>query len=229
MYDYFMSSVRRRRKPTPETPRVIGYIRVSTTDQVDSGLGLEAQRKQIIAECARRGWELLEIAEDAGISGKGIDRPAIQKSLQALADGEADVLMCAKLDRLSRDIRNILQVADMAKFHGWNLVLLDCNLDTTTPYGTAQLNMMATFAQLERELIAMRIKEALAIKKAQGFKIGGKPMQTAETEAKVIELREQGLSMGKIADALNGEGVPTANGGAKWYASTVRVILERAA
>lgn len=229
MYDYFMSSVRRRRKPTPETPRVIGYIRVSTTEQSDSGLGLEAQRQKIAAECARRGWELIEIAEDAGLSAKGIDRPALQKSLEALANGEAEVLMCAKLDRLSRSVKDVCQVGDMARYYGWNLILLDCNIDTTTPYGTAQLNMMATFAQLERELIGLRTKEALAVKKAQGFKLGGKPMQTAETEAKVIELREQGLSMGKIADALNGENVPTANGGAKWYASTVRVILERAA
>lgn len=229
MYDYFMSSVRRRRKPTPETPRVIGYIRVSTTEQSDSGLGLEAQRQKIAAECARRGWELIEIAEDAGLSAKGIDRPALQKSLEALANGEAEVLMCAKLDRLSRSVKDVCQVGDMARYYGWNLILLDCNIDTTTPYGTAQLNMMATFAQLERELIGLRTKEALAVKKAQGFKLGGKPMQTAETEAKVIELREQGLSMGKIADALNGENVPTANGGARWYASTVRVILERAA
>ena len=229
MYDYFMSSVRRRRKSTPETPRVIGYIRVSTTEQSDSGLGLEAQRQKIAAECARRGWELIEIAEDAGLSAKGIDRPALQKSLEALANGEAEVLMCAKLDRLSRSVKDVCQVGDMARYYGWNLILLDCNIDTTTPYGTAQLNMMATFAQLERELIGLRTKEALAVKKAQGFKLGGKPMQTAETEAKVIELREQGLSMGKIADALNGENVPTANGGAKWYASTVRVILERAA
>jgi DNA invertase Pin-like site-specific DNA recombinase len=208
---------------------VIGYIRVSTTEQSDSGLGLEAQRQKIAAECARRGWELIEISEDAGISGKGIDRPALQKSLQALKDGQADALMCAKLDRLSRSVNDVCQVGDMARYYGWNLVLLDCNIDTSTPYGTAQLNMMATFAQLERELIGLRTKEALAVKKAQGFKLGGKPMQTAETEAKVIELREQGLSMGKIADALNGENVPTANGGAKWYASTVRVILERAA
>jgi len=229
MYDYFMPSVRRRRKSTPETPRVIGYIRVSTTEQSDSGLGLEAQRQKIAAECARRGWELIEIAEDAGLSAKGIDRPALQKSLEALANGEAEVLMCAKLDRLSRSVKDVCQVGDMARYYGWNLILLDCNIDTTTPYGTAQLNMMATFAQLERELIGLRTKEALAVKKAQGFKLGGKPMQTAETEAKVIELREQGLSMGKIADALNGENVPTANGGAKWYASTVRVILERAA
>jgi DNA invertase Pin-like site-specific DNA recombinase len=224
-----MSSVRRRRKSTPETPRVIGYIRVSTTDQADSGLGLEAQRKQIIAECARRGWELLEITEDAGVSGKGIDRPALQKSLQVLADGEAEVLMCAKLDRLSRSVNDVCQVGDMARYYGWNLILLDCNIDTTTPYGTAQLNMMATFAQLERELIGLRTKEALAVKKAQGVRLGRPVLQSRETEAKVIELREQGLSMADIAEKLNNENVPTATGKAKWYASTVSNILSRAA
>jgi DNA invertase Pin-like site-specific DNA recombinase len=190
---------------------------------------LEAQRKQIIAECARRGWELLEITEDAGVSGKGIDRPALQKSLQVLADGEAEVLMCAKLDRLSRSVNDVCQVGDMARYYGWNLILLDCNIDTTTPYGTAQLNMMATFAQLERELIGLRTKEALAVKKAQGVRLGRPVLQSRETEAKVIELREQGLSMADIAEKLNNENVPTATGKAKWYASTVSNILSRAA
>jgi DNA invertase Pin-like site-specific DNA recombinase len=117
----------------------------------------------------------------------------------------------------------------MARFYGWNLVLLDCNIDTTTPYGTAQLNMMATFAQLERELIGLRTKEALAVKKSQGIRLGRPVLQATETEGKVLELRGQGLSMGRIAETLNNEGVPTATGGAKWHASTVRVILERAA
>lgn len=220
---------KRRSVKASSTPRVIGYVRVSTHDQADSGLGLEAQRQKITAEVSRRGWELLEIIEDAGASAKKLDREGLSAALSALAEGKADVLMCAKLDRLSRSVKDVCQVGDMARHYGWNLVLLDCNLDTTTPYGTAQLNMMATFAQLERELIGLRTREALAVKKAQGVKLGGPVLMDSTTEERILQLRGEGLSMHKIAATLNAEGVPTAGGGKAWYASTVRVVLERAA
>ncbi|MEI8280911.1 MAG: recombinase family protein [Armatimonadota bacterium] len=223
-------NTRRHKKPTrtSDTVRVIGYIRVSTADQANSGLGLESQRQKIAADCARRGWELLTIIEDAGASGKGIARKGLQEALDALKGGNAEVLMSAKLDRLSRSVKDVCQIGDMAKFYGWNLVLLDCNIDTTTPYGTAQLNMMATFAQLERELIGLPTKEALAVKKAQGIRLGRPVLMSAETEAKVLDLRAKGLSMAKIADQLNSDQMATVNGGL-WYASTIKVVLDRAA
>lgn len=209
--------------------RVIGYVRVSTDKQVDSGLGLEAQRQKIEAEIERRGWELVAMIVDDGVSAKTINRPGLQKALQALADGEADVLMSAKLDRLSRSVSDVCQIGDMAKFYGWSLVLLDAAIDTTTPYGTAQLNMMATFAQLERELIGLRTREALAVLKSQGIRLGRPTLIDSDVETMIAEYRAEGLSMAKIADQLNAQDVPTANGGAKWYASTVKVVLDRAA
>ena len=134
--------------------------------------------------------------------------------------------MTAKLDRLSRSVKDVCQVGDMARHYGWNLVLLDCAVDTTTPYGTAQLNMMATFAQLERELIGLRTKEALAVKKAQGIRLGRPVIVSGGSAQRVLALRSQGLSMAKIAEALNSEGIPTATGG-KWHPSTVRNVLDR--
>lgn len=82
---------------------------------------------------------------------------------------------------------------------------------------------------VERLHISKLTKEALAVKKSQGIRLGRPVLQASKTEAKVIELRTSGMSMGKIADTLNREGIPTATGGAKWHASTVRVILERVA
>jgi DNA invertase Pin-like site-specific DNA recombinase len=221
-----MKAIRRPVKAADHVTRVIGYIRVSTADQTGSGLGLEAQRQKITAECARRGWELLEIAEDAGISGKGIDRPALQRSLQALTDGHADALMCAKLDRLSRSVKDVCAVGDMARCYGWNLILLDCNIDTTTPYGTAQLNMMATFAQLERELIGLRTKEALAVKKAQGFKLGRPEIIEAEIVDRVRQLNRDGLSIRAIVKVMNDEGIEPTEG-SKFHVATVQRILRK--
>ena len=84
--------------------RVLGYVRVSTDEQSDSGAGLEAQRRAIVAECQRRGWQLVEVIEDAGFSAKDLKRPGIQEALRVLEEGDAKALVAAKLDRLSRSM-----------------------------------------------------------------------------------------------------------------------------
>src|SRR6188508_2856793 len=82
--------------------RVLGYVRVSTSEQANSGAGLEAQRHAIITECERRGWHLVETIEDAGYSARDLRRPGIQEALRALERADASALVVAKLDRLSR-------------------------------------------------------------------------------------------------------------------------------
>jgi len=221
-----MPRARKTRTATRETKHVIGYVRVSTDQQVDSGAGLASQKAAIIAECERNGWHLAELIEDGGISGKTLNRPGLQKALEMLNKGEADVLMAAKLDRLSRSVKDVCQVGDMAQHYGWNLSLLDARLDTTTPHGRAQLSMMATFAQLERELIAQRTREGLAEKKAQGVILGARPMIEENTEELILSLRAEGKGMIAIAKELNARNVPTAKGGS-WHGSTVRVVLQR--
>lgn len=218
----------RKPKTTDHRKVVIGYVRVSTDRQADRGISLSAQKAAIESECLRNGWELIEIIEDGGQSGKSLKRPGLQKALSMLAERKANVLMAAKLDRLSRSVSDVCQLGDMARHYNWNLSVLDARIDTTTPHGRAQLSMMATFAQLERELISARVKDAWAHKKAQGAKLG-KPEIDDSTAAKIVALRDRGLSMAKIADTLNIEGVETARQGAKWYASTVRVVLQREA
>ena len=221
-----MPRARKTRTATRETKHVIGYVRVSTDQQVDSGAGLASQKAAIIAECERNGWHLAEMIEDGGISGKTLNRPGLQKALEMLNKGEADVLMAAKLDRLSRSVKDVCQVGDMAQHYGWHLSLLDARLDTTTPHGRAQLSMMATFAQLERELIAQRTREGLAEKKAQGVVLGARPMIEENTEELILSLRAEGKGMIAIAKELNARNVPTAKGGS-WHGSTVRVVLQR--
>src|SRR5215210_459490 len=82
--------------------QVLGYVRVSTEEQADSRAGLEAQRDAIIRECRRRGWQLVDVLEDAGYSAKDLRRPGIRAALEALESGDARALVCAKLDRLSQ-------------------------------------------------------------------------------------------------------------------------------
>lgn len=87
----------------PSTPRVLGYVRVSTTEQGDSGAGVAAQRAAIQAEADRRGWAV-DWIEDAGYSARSMKRPGISDALARLRRGEADTLVVAKMDRLSRSL-----------------------------------------------------------------------------------------------------------------------------
>jgi DNA invertase Pin-like site-specific DNA recombinase len=152
--------------------RVIGYVRVSTDEQMSSGAGLEAQRQATVAECRRRGWQLVEVLEDAGYSAKDMRRPGVQQALRVLNAGEASALVVAKLDRLSRSMLDFTALTANAQKQSWALVALDCAVDTSTPAGEAMANMLATFAQFERRLISQRTREALAVKKAAGVRLG---------------------------------------------------------
>src|SRR3954454_14784867 len=99
----------RSRKSPPvqsDQVRAIGYVRVSTSEQADSGAGLAAQEHAIRTEAERRGWDLVEVFVDAGVSGRSLTgREALAAALEAVEDGgRADVLVVAKLDRLSRSL-----------------------------------------------------------------------------------------------------------------------------
>jgi DNA invertase Pin-like site-specific DNA recombinase len=212
---------------TSPAKRVVGYVRVSTDEQADSGLGLEAQRAAIEAECRRRGWELAEVFEDAGASGKSlIGRPALGLALEAVRSHEAGALVVAKLDRLSRSLLDFAALMEDARKGEWSLVILDLGVDTTTPSGEMIANVMATFAQFERRLIGQRTKDALAIKKQQGVRLGRPRSIGDDVVARIEAERAEGRSLRAIAAGLNADAVPTAHGGDAWHASTVKAVLD---
>src|SRR5438105_720162 len=80
----------------------LGYVRVSTDEQAATGHGLDAQRTQLALACEQRGWHLVDVVADEGVSGSTTTRPGLDRVLTLLDAGEADVLVTAKLDRLSR-------------------------------------------------------------------------------------------------------------------------------
>lgn len=207
--------------------QVLGYVRVSTEEQGDSGAGLEAQRRAIAAECERRGWTLLEVVEDAGFSAKDLKRPGIQEALRVLEEGDAKALVAAKLDRLSRSMIDFTALMATAQRQGWALVALDCAVDTTTPAGEAMANVLATFAQFERRLISQRTREALAVKRSQGVRLGRPSAMPKKVVNRIRRERAAGRTFAAIADRLNADGVATAQGGASWHPSTVRYTLNR--
>jgi len=205
---------------------VVAYVRVSTSEQADSGLGLAAQRSAIAREVERRGWCLARTYEDAGASGKTVaGRPGLADALAAVRNGEAEALVVSKLDRLSRSLLDFAALMETARREGWALVALDLGVDTTTPSGEMVANVMATFAQFERRLIGQRTKGALAAKRAQGVRLGRPRVVPPDVVDRIADLRSAGNTWRQVAAKLDAAGIPTAHGAPAWTASSARYVL----
>jgi DNA invertase Pin-like site-specific DNA recombinase len=220
---------RSRRSRARPAAAVVGYVRVSTEEQGDVGAGLEAQRLAIRAACAARRWSLMAIHQDVA-SGRSLERrPGLADALAAIAAGEASGLVVAKLDRLSRSVIDAAQTIEQARREGWNLVALDLGVDFSTAAGEAMAHMTAVFAQLERRLIGERTRAALAVKRAQGVRLGRPPELSPRVRRRIVGLRQRGAGWTAIAEQLNRDHVPTAHGGSRWYPATVRAVVMAAA
>lgn len=199
--------------------RAIGYTRVSK----GNSYSIEAQRERIAHEAEERGWRIRYFSDD--VSGRSLERPGLDAALTILKEGRAKILCVAKLDRLSRSVGDFVTLADRATRESWSIVALDIDLDMTTPQGALVAQMMATFAEFERKVIAQRTKEALAEAKARGVRLGrpsGIPDQVLD---RIRALRDDGWTLQRIADELTEDGVPTAQGGRRWWPSTVSLVL----
>jgi DNA invertase Pin-like site-specific DNA recombinase len=202
---------------------VIAYTRVSTDDQAESGLGIDAQRATISAAAASRGWAVTAEYTDNGKSGKDINRPALLDAM-AYLDANGGALVVSKLDRLSRSVLDFAQITARARRNGWAVVALDVDVDTTTPTGELVANITASVAQWERRIIGARTREALQAKKAGGARLGRPVMLEPGTRRRIIADHAAGVSLAEIARTLNAENVATARGG-RWYPSTISAVL----
>lgn len=138
-------------------PKVFGYCRVSSDEQAAHGISIEAQHDILNGYAAMSQSEIV-IFEDAGYSGKNTQRPALQRMLSALADGGVSAVVVWKLDRLSRSLRDTLtMIEDVFQPAGASLVSVTESIDTSTPSGRMMLNLLASFAQLEREQDSDRV------------------------------------------------------------------------
>lgn len=211
-----------------DTLRFFGYTRCSTDEQAESGNGLEAQKQAIINEIASRpNAKLVWIGQDAGFSGSKADnRPSLQDILKRLRAKEADGLIVAKLDRLSRSVSDFATITELARKQHWSLLVLDAKVDTTSPVGEMMVNILATFAQFERRLISQRTKDGLARVRARGVKLGSSPIVSPESIAELTSLHHSGLSYRQIAKSLNDRSIPSPRGSI-WYPSTAQKILLR--
>lgn len=211
--------------------RFIAYYRVSTAEQGRSGLGLEAQQEAVTAWLNGGAWELVEAFTEVE-TGKGADalarRPQLEAALKACKRHKA-ILVIAKLDRLSRNLAFIATLMEAGvEFRAVDMP--DANKFT--------VHIMAAVAEQERDMIAARTKAALKAAKARGVQLGKNGRVLAERHkadaaerlapiaGELRTLHGQGLSLRKIADALNERGVQSPGGGL-WQAGNVQRALRR--
>ncbi|MBF0555019.1 MAG: recombinase family protein [Nitrospirae bacterium] len=226
-----------------EKTKAIGYIRVSTAVQVNEGISLENQRSKIKAYCEVKDIVLIDIIEDAGISGSKASREGYQQVLSLCNKKEVDSVIVYSLSRFTRSTRDLLEFVDTYVIkHGVTLHSLSENLDTSTATGRFMLKVMGAMNELEREQIGERTKSALQYKISRNERAGqipygwtlaedGNTLVPNKLEQKAIgkikRLKDKGYTLQAICDELTREGYKPM--GKLWYPQTIKNILRRAA
>lgn len=219
--------------------KIIGYIRVSTDQQAESGLGLEAQKKAIQDYAQKAGQPIIEFYSDEGASGSlSLEkRPGILNAINALA--KADILAVAKRDRLGRDPLVLAMIESAIARKGSRIIsAAGEGTDNDDPSSILMRRMIDAFAEYERLIIKARTKAALRIKKEKGERVGHIPygyklaedglhLTHDEEEQNILKqmnsMRNKGYSIREMALALNKKKLFN-RGQSKWnHASVFRV------
>ena len=201
------------------------YLRVSTTEQGASGLGLEAQELTARAYCERQGLNVIDVVAEVQSGKTTKKRPLLLEALARCRSGEASILVASNVSRLSRSIGDLAKMLEEAEKRGYSIAAVDTGLDTSTPSGKMVFQILGVAAEYERAITSERTRKALAAKKARGEKVG----RFSTLEAVAVEMirayRAEGLSFARIPGEMNARGVDTGQGGTKWYASSVRKVM----
>ena len=206
------------------------YARVSTQLQVNDGVSLDVQERQLIQAAEAAGYTNTELIREEGRSGKSITgRPALTDALKRLDAGEASALFVTRIDRLARSTKDFLSIIDRANANKWRLVMLDLNLDTASYQGRFVVTIMSALAEMERGIISERQKDVHKDRRSRGIKwgvdMGPKNKTPEEIKQRILSERASGASYRVIANGLNRDGIPTQNG-RQWYATTVKNLLD---
>ena len=222
---------------------VIGYIRVSTTGQAQDGVSLEMQEAKIKAYCTLNDLDLAEIICDAGLSGKNLSRPGVQRLLDLIKSGEVSGVVIYSLSRLGRSTADLLDIAKLMDRKGVIMHSLTEKIDTSTAVGRFFFVLTGALAEMERGLVSERTKAALSEKRSQGLRTNfkapyghrftpdGRVVQDREEQAvlnRVWRLRTTGASVRAIQRTLAADGIVNRNGH-PFAVSAVHYMLKKCA
>lgn len=221
--------------------RVILYLRVSTNFQAEEGYSIEIQKEKLLAYCKARDWIVVAIITDPGFSGSNLERPGIQKVIHEVENGNTDMVLVYKLDRLSRSQKDTMWlIEDCFLPNKVDFASMQESLDTSTPFGLAMVGILSVFAQLERENIKERTFGGRVERAKDGLWHGGgyDPIgydyidgelvvnhQEASQVRRVFDLYASGASVTEIRDHMVSRGFETKHG--DWtHTNTVRSVLD---
>jgi DNA invertase Pin-like site-specific DNA recombinase len=184
--------------------RVAIYLRVSTDGQTTTN-----ERRELQKVAKARGWEVVEVYEDVGLSGaKGRDgRPAFDRLCQDATRRRFDIIAAWSVDRLGRSLQDLVAFLGEVHGSGVHLYLHQQAVDTTTPAGRALFQMMGVFAEFERAMIRERVMAGLERAREQGKRLGRRPIAPLLVE-RIEKAAGDGLSMRAVAKKV-GVGVGT--------------------
>jgi DNA invertase Pin-like site-specific DNA recombinase len=221
--------------------KTVGYVRVSTDKQAEHGISLEAQAEKIRAMALVQGADLIDIIVESGESAKSLNRPGMARLLAMVEGGKVKAVIVAKLDRLTRSVKDLCELLERFERRGVALVSVAESLDTGSAAGRLVLNIMAAVSQWEREAIGERTRDALRHKRNQGERVGniafgsrlagdGHHLEPDPAEqaalAEIQRLRSQGATLRGIAAALNHRAFRTRRG-TEWRLESVARILKQ--
>jgi len=178
------------------TPRVALYARVSTTDQSTDSQLLDLRRY-----VSERGWNIFKEYVDEGISGTKDSRPALNVLMNDAKKRRFDVVLVWRFDRFARSTKHLILALEEFRNLGIDFVSYQENIDTSSPLGSAIFTIISAVAQLERDIIAERVKAGLRRAKENGKKLG-RPKASIDVE-RIQMLRSTGLSLRAIAKKVN--------------------------
>jgi DNA invertase Pin-like site-specific DNA recombinase len=173
------------------------YARVST---IGHGQSPEMQLNELREQCLRRGWQIVGEYVDSGISGAKDRRPELDRLMQDAHKRKFDVLTVWKFDRFARSVSHLLRALDTFRILGVEFVSLSESLDTATPAGRMVFTVLGAVAELERSLIAERVRAGLRNARAKGVKLG-RPVMRLD-RARIMRLKADGRSLREIANEL---------------------------
>ncbi len=218
--------------------KAVGYSRVSLEKQAEKGVSLAAQTEKIRAMAVVQGADLTEMIVDAGESAKSLTRPGMARLLAMVDARQIDAVIIAKLDRLTRSVKDLGELLERFQRRGVSLISVAECLDTGSAAGRLVLNIMTAVSQWEREAIGERTRDAMCHKRSQGQRVGniaygyrlspdGVHVEPEPNEQAAInsirELRASGRSLRQIASELNHAGWRTRRGSAWALESVARV------
>jgi len=175
--------------------RIAIYARVSTTDQ-----STESQLLDLRRYVRERGWDIFKEYVDEGISGTKDSRPALNELMNDAKKRRFDVVLVWRFDRFARSTKHLILALEEFKNLGIDFVSYQENIDTSSPLGSAIFTIISAVAQLERDIIAERVKAGLRRAVENGKKLG-RPKVSIDGE-KLYRLRSEGLSHRAIATRL---------------------------